>query len=274
MREDFLTLRGCAIEFDRCSFDHDPYLMIADPNCFVLNRNNVRLLVQHDEAEVFADEADGSLTLFQDRWGLYFEAKLPDTPRNWDLVNRVRNGGFREASVKFGPARVSMFERSTDGRQVERVQASDLIEISVCPVGRAAQPGTRVWQRVDHALDDDEAPFRTRWNRAFAAAQVAALRRSRAAAPQPSARAAAPRIPSAIAAPQTPERDPLEALRAFYGDRLPFAQGHVLGLPTRFDRMAVLGLPMQLDRVPVLARAMLRAGKAPLPPGAVRRTGR
>lgn len=160
MRTDYLTLRGCALEFDRCSFNHVDHIMAADPHCFVLTGGDVRLLVEHDETVAYASEAEGTLELFQDHRGLFFEARLQDAPHGWELADRVRNGGLREASVRFGRARVSTFESLADGRQVERVHASDLLEVSLVPAGTAAQPGTNVWQRASQGREDAAAVAR------------------------------------------------------------------------------------------------------------------
>lgn len=107
----------------------------------VLDRSDVRALVNHDPSKVLARQSAGTLKLATDESGLYFEIpNLPDTSYARDLRESVARGDIDGASFGFAPGKV---RRSTapDGRQVRtHVELGRLFDVS--PVTFPAYEGT------------------------------------------------------------------------------------------------------------------------------------
>ena len=107
----------------------------------VLDRSDVRALVNHDPAKVLARQRAGTLKLATDESGLYFEIpNLPDTSYARDLRESVARGDIDGASFGFVPGKV---RRSTapDGRQVRtHTELGALMDVS--PATFPAYEGT------------------------------------------------------------------------------------------------------------------------------------
>lgn len=109
----------------------------------VIDRDNVRALVNHDPSQLLGTTNAGTLKVSTDSTGLAFEIpKLPDTTYGRDLREMVGRGDLDGMSFGFIPG-ADEWSRARDGRQVRTHTAlKSLLDIS--PVTFPAYSGTDV----------------------------------------------------------------------------------------------------------------------------------
>lgn len=172
---DRVTIRGVAHLYGMIA-SHPESTFRVEPKGFRLGRN-IALCFNHDERRRFATSYTGDLSVFHDARALCFEARLPIDQATWSIIDGVRHGVFAECSIGCGDDRTSRHSTTGDGRALEIMQFADLAEISICPTGTAATPGTACW-----LADDEEswaassavcANARAAWEACFAARTVA-----------------------------------------------------------------------------------------------------
>lgn len=103
-----------------------------DPGAFnraLGEKQDVRLLVDHDPSKLLARTASGTLTLSTDRTGLVTEADLPDTTHGRDARVLIDRGDLSQMSFGFIPKKEEWSE--VDGGELVRVLDLDLFDVSV-----------------------------------------------------------------------------------------------------------------------------------------------
>ena len=107
---------------------------------FLQTESDCSLIVSHDWTRgVLARRSEGGLFLAEDRLGLYFEAKLPDS----DLGNHVR--AMADARPSFGMSFDYAIRESEFRDGVSELLRVDLKEISLLPDQEGAIAGARAW---------------------------------------------------------------------------------------------------------------------------------
>jgi HK97 family phage prohead protease len=142
----------------------------------------------HAPDQAFARTQDSTLRLFEDGFGLGFEARLPATWGALGLVRGITSGTFRQASVCFdhGTKVVQVVE---NGRTVNVVKSARLREISI--VAGGANDRTAMWIDAEDPADLPEHLRQIRaWWRVGLAQHRLAARAARTARAQARARAA------------------------------------------------------------------------------------
>ncbi len=133
----------------------------------------------HDPAPALARSQDGTLTLFEDDYGLGFEASLPDTQGNWSICRSViRTHGY--CSVNFAKCSARrLAQKGSWGTATDEIDWAEIDHITIAE--RAVYKGTSIWPAH---CDLDRAPHRIqdaadRWAQGFMEAnrRIAAARR-------------------------------------------------------------------------------------------------
>lgn len=134
------TIEGVACPYNATSLDT---VCRFAPGAFTqsLARGlNVVLVRGHDGAYVFAQTADGSMRIWEDRHGLRYEARLPDNAQGRVFRMGIRSGRLSGVSVKYRSTQSSFV--LVDGQRVELVQSAELVHLALCD--NPAMPGTTV----------------------------------------------------------------------------------------------------------------------------------
>jgi HK97 family phage prohead protease len=107
----------------------------------ILDRSDVRALVNHDPSKLLARQGAGTLKLATDDSGLYWEIpELPNTSYAHDLRESVARGDIDGCSFGFRPGKIRS-SVAPDGRQVRtHTELGDLMDVS--PVTFPAYDGT------------------------------------------------------------------------------------------------------------------------------------
>jgi len=138
-----VRIQGYAAVFDDPT-DLGDFREVVAPGAFgdSLKRRPVAMLVGHNDASLpVASTASGTLTLREDRKGLWFAADLPDSSAGRDLYESVRRGDTRGMSFGFSVRR-DRWSADSSGRTVRCLLEIDLLEVSA--VAFPAYAGTTV----------------------------------------------------------------------------------------------------------------------------------
>ena len=138
-----MRIQGYAAVFDDPT-DLGDFREVVAPGAFgdSLKRRPVAMLVGHNDAGLpVASTASGTLTLREDRKGLWFAADLPDSSAGRDLYESVRRGDTRGMSFGFSVRR-DRWSADSSGRTVRSLLEVDLFEVSA--VAFPAYPSTSV----------------------------------------------------------------------------------------------------------------------------------
>ena len=138
-----MRIQGYAAVFDDPT-DLGDFREVVAPGAFgdSLKRRPVAMLVGHNDAGLpVASTASGTLTLREDRKGLWFAADLPDSSAGRDLYESVRRGDTRGMSFGFSVRR-DRWSADSSGRTVRSLVEVDLLEVSA--VAFPAYPSTSV----------------------------------------------------------------------------------------------------------------------------------
>jgi HK97 family phage prohead protease len=160
--EDGMTFSGYAAVFNSDS-EPLPFIERIEPGAFrgsLRNRNDIKMLWNHDPGQPLASTRAGNLRLTEDERGLFVEATLPQTTAGRDISVLVRDGIVDSMSFGFTVARDGD-EWSADGT-VRTLKKVVLREVSI--VSFPAYPGTagstavrgldRVAKRAEVNADD------------------------------------------------------------------------------------------------------------------------
>jgi uncharacterized protein len=138
--DEGMTFSGYAAVFNSDSLPL-PFTERIAPGAFrgsLRNRNDIKLLWNHDSGQPLASTRAGNLRLTEDERGLYVEATLPQTSVGRDASVLIREGIVDSMSFGFTVARNGE-EWSEDG-QVRTLTKISLHEVSI--VSFAAYPAT------------------------------------------------------------------------------------------------------------------------------------
>lgn len=127
-------ITGYAIVFDDFSQDLGGFVERIDPHALdKTDLSQVRLLYNHDYANILSRSDAGSLTLKQDDHGLAFTATLPDTTLGHDVLTNIRNGNLQGCSFGFT---INEDSWNYDNMLVERTvtDIDRLFELSITPI--------------------------------------------------------------------------------------------------------------------------------------------
>ena len=94
--------------------------------------DDIRLLWQHLPQYVLGRNRAGTLKLFENEKGVFFEAVPPDVQWSRDLVQSIKRRDISQCSFKFGGT--AHYERAKDGGYVQIVDEGRLEEISIVTV--------------------------------------------------------------------------------------------------------------------------------------------
>jgi HK97 family phage prohead protease len=146
-----ITLTGYAAKYNAMSDDLGGFREIIKPGAFrraVEEKQDVRLLFNHESDNILARTKSGTMTLEDDAVGLRFEAKLPDTQLARDLATSVERGDIDGMSFGFKTVR-DEWEFKTGG-EIRHLLDVDLFDIG--PVTFPAYPDTDVAKRSQQDL--------------------------------------------------------------------------------------------------------------------------
>ncbi len=107
-----------------------------------IQKDDVRMLWNHDPNFVLARNRSGTLILREDEKGLYFEAVPPDTQWAKDLMVTIKRGDVSQNSFGFVIQDDGWEGEKKEIRVLKRVKLYD-----VSPVTYPAYPDTQVWVR-------------------------------------------------------------------------------------------------------------------------------
>lgn len=122
-----------------------------------LEKNDVRLLVEHDRSRLLARTSGGTLTLTEDAKGLRFEASLPDTTDGRDTYEQIRVKNFVGMSFGFLPVKYRA-EYDDRGRLIRMEHDEvDLREITVTSMPAYPKTSVAVRSLLTRPAPDNQA---------------------------------------------------------------------------------------------------------------------
>lgn len=127
-----------------------------------IQRDDIRMLWNHDPNYVLARNTSGTLKLWEDDKGLGFEATPPDTQWARDLVTSIKRRDISDNSFGFGVANREEDEswESKDGMQLRTLLKVKLYDVSA--VTYPAYPQTQIFVRAKnnfYVLPEDKFLF-------------------------------------------------------------------------------------------------------------------
>jgi len=136
-------IEGYAAVFDKPSEDLGGFVEFIKPGAFTnaIKSDDVRALVNHDAGlSTIGRTASGTLELEQDKKGLKYRVKVPDTSAGRDVVELIKRGDITGSS--FGFQVVSDKWETVDGEEQRTLLEVKLFDVS--PVTFPAYPDTDV----------------------------------------------------------------------------------------------------------------------------------
>jgi HK97 family phage prohead protease len=138
-----VKITGHAAVFNRESENLGGFVEIIKPGAFkkALKGSDARALFNHDSNLILGRESAGTLSLREDKAGLYMEVELPDTQYARDLAVSMERGDITQQSFGFSiDEGGSMWE--DDGERVLRTITDIKSVFDVSPVTYPAYPDT------------------------------------------------------------------------------------------------------------------------------------
>jgi len=159
--EDFLNedrkLKGYAALFNSESEDLGGFTEVIVPGAFRdLDKKDIRAFVDHNSGKVLGRTKNGSLKLFTDERGLYFELDIPDTTLGRDIRELVSKGIVDQCSFGFVVLE-DEFEHRADGTILRKLNAVDLIEISIVSIPAYSDTSVAVRKLEDLKAKEERA---------------------------------------------------------------------------------------------------------------------
>ena len=96
-------------------------------------KQDVRALVNHDPSRIIGRTKAGTLTLKEDKKGLFFSCVLPDNTMGRDLYESVKRGDISDCSFAFKAVKQNWTEQKSDDgswRGVRELLDLDLLDVS------------------------------------------------------------------------------------------------------------------------------------------------
>lgn len=124
----------------------------------IKEKQDVRALKNHDPNLLLARTKNGSLSIQEDKRGLWIEFDSPDTSTGRDVVEEIRVGLIDEMSFAFtthGPDGDKWDETETKDGKLPLRELIDLDTYDVSPVTFAAYKGTEVGLRSAESIYQD-----------------------------------------------------------------------------------------------------------------------
>jgi len=152
------VLEGYASIFNRDSEDFGGFVEQIKPGAFdgVLERSDVRALINHDSNQLLARSASGTLNLIVDDKGLKYSFEVPNTSYGNDLLEMVRRGDLTQSSFGFSLSSEGYeWEKREDGTRVRSITKIDKL-FDVSPVTYPAYPDTEIAKRSFKKLIEEE----------------------------------------------------------------------------------------------------------------------
>lgn len=142
------VIEGYAALFDTDSSEmwqgwSDAFIERIAPSAF--HWDDVRALVNHDPNLMLARTAAGTLSLEQDKKGLRYSFRTPDTSVGRDLATNVGLGNISQSSFAFR-VEEEEWEWNDDGPDLRTIKKAEVFDVS--PVTYPAYPDTTVGQRA------------------------------------------------------------------------------------------------------------------------------
>jgi len=163
------VIRGYAAMFDRLSHNLGGFREKIAPGAFreSLRQRDVLLLRNHNSDFPMARKSTGTLSVFEDRKGLAFDATLPNTSESRSVAVSIERGDVEGMSFAFGVAHPDdeAWEETSTGiiRTLKRVA---LFEVSTTPT--PAYPQTLVSMDGERSAPKRTAAKRKAINRVTA----------------------------------------------------------------------------------------------------------
>jgi HK97 family phage major capsid protein/HK97 family phage prohead protease len=198
-------IAGYAAVFNQLSEDLGGFRERIIPGAFsrcLGSDPDVRCLFNHDSNIILGRTKSGTLELREDRTGLFFDCRLPDTQAGRDIRESVSRGDIDQCSFGFVVQGQTWHdEKDTDGKTRTIRELTDVDLFDVSPVTYAAYPQTSVSAReaVPSALlwpEGRPVEIEARQSTARKSAAPAAAPEARVKNPQYTLRATAPKAPS------------------------------------------------------------------------------
>ncbi len=126
-----------------------------------LANNDIRALVNHDDAKVIGRTKSGTLTLREDDQGLWFSCTLPDTSYARDLAASLDRGDIDGCSFGF-TVESEDIEYREDGTPLRRLLDVDLREVSLGVTFPAYPETTIALRSIERWERDQKAKSRHR----------------------------------------------------------------------------------------------------------------
>jgi HK97 family phage prohead protease len=141
-------IEGYAAMFNE-QYDNGWFIETIKPGAFtraLKEKQDVRALMNHDPNLVLGRTASGTLSMREDKTGLYFDCDLPDTQTGRDLHTLIQRGDIDGCSFGFRVMKQSWREEkdAKSGKVVQYREIEDLDLYDVGPVTFPAYPQTSV----------------------------------------------------------------------------------------------------------------------------------
>lgn len=150
-------IEGYAAVFGKPSHDLGGFIEYIQPGAFrnAIKEDDVRALVNHvDGLSTIGRTASGTLELEEDKKGLKYRVKVPDTSAGRDVVELIKRGDITGSSFSF-EAITDKWE-TIDGDEVRTLVEVRLFDVS--PVTFPAYPDTDVAVRSRDAYRKSQKP--------------------------------------------------------------------------------------------------------------------
>jgi HK97 family phage prohead protease len=145
------TISGYAAKYNTKSDDLGGFRETIKPGAFtraIKEKQDVRMLINHDPNMVLGRTASGTLKLSEDSTGLRFRCDMPDTSYARDLMESVDRGDISQCSFGFMTKRQAWTEGTNDDGEQESVrELHDVDLFDTSAVTYPAYPDTEVYSR-------------------------------------------------------------------------------------------------------------------------------
>lgn len=149
------VIYGYAAVFDSPSEDLGGFVEVIKPGAFtraLREAQDVRCLFNHDPNKVLGRSASKTLTLTEDRKGLYFECRMPETKDAADVLALIERQDVSGCSFRFSvnrsgatPGARWVFTNVPGTPDIRQILDVDLIDVGPCT--DPAYPATEVSSR-------------------------------------------------------------------------------------------------------------------------------
>lgn len=178
-------VEGYAARFNVRSVDLGGFREVIEPGAFrgVLRDKNtdVRATFNHNMSVVLGRQGSKTLEVKEDKRGLFYRLRLPDTTQARDLVTSMQRGDIAHSSFMFAGARDSWTTEKVDGMSFELRtvhEVSRLFDVSIVTMPAYPDASAHVVKRmanIDAALESRSAWLTENRKQKAAAARAKAI---------------------------------------------------------------------------------------------------